>query len=126
MGDIMDKLSKKILDYMVHSSDKPTEKIYWFGGDTPAAETISNAVKYPEAEVDSSIRYLIDLGYLDAHDYYFTMNYRGLKYRHFLREARLDFWKRSILTPILVSFATTILTVNLWPIAWHWLLDLLG
>lgn len=121
----MDKLCKKILNYLIRASDKPTEELYWFGGDTPAAEAISKAVKYPEPEVDSAIRYLIDLGYLDVQSYCFTLNYRGLKYRHFLREEIFIFWKRSILTPIIVSFATTILTATLWPIAWRWLLDLL-
>ena len=58
----------------------------------------------------------------------FRLSYKGVKYKEFEQDKQKMFWRKSVLTPILVSLATTIVTSLLipqLPVLLKWLLSLI-
>ena len=119
-----DKLSNKILKYMQTDSSHPSDTYYDFDEDLDA---IASAVSSDSESVRAAIRYLkrqeyIEYAYSDSGLLlYFYLDHKGIHYREFTWIARKEFLMKSILTPIIVAFLTTLFVNNLWPLIWHWL-----
>lgn len=121
---MLDALSKKVLKYMQTSSDTPSEDLYDFHDDL---EKIAIAVSSDKESVRAAVRYLEENGYIkymgtsDKPVIWFYLDHKGLQSDEFERLELVSFLKKSVFTPIIVAFLTSVLTVNLWP----WILELL-
>lgn len=122
---MLDKLSKKILNYMQTASSSPSDTYYDFDEDLDA---IASAVSTDGESARAAVRYLQELGYIKfAYNrsgdiaIRFYLDHKGLHYREFRWIATKEFWKRSVLTPIIVTVLTTIFLNHLWPTIWRWL-----
>lgn len=95
-----------------------TEDLLSFWGNEPSISLVYDDsknydyTKY-QGEIHSIIKQLVSDGYLEyaQNEYNFTLTQRGLHPYHFQWEACKSFLLRSILVPILVAFATTLLTL---------------
>lgn len=120
---MLDKLSKRIVRYMRTSTDTPGETVYTFDEDLPA---MAKALSRDEGSIRAALRFLEEKGYVVIEDFIFYLDHKGLNRREFVRIEIGNFLLKSILTPIVVAFLTTILTVNLWPQVLHWLQEMLS
>lgn len=120
---MLDKLSNQILDFMLSYSDTPAKICYNFQEDL---DDMAKAFSSDRETVSAALLYLRDSGYI-KYEYShgvlicFYLDHKGLHKREMDKKRRLDFIKRNILTPILVSFLTAALTTSLWPSLLHWL-----
>lgn len=113
---MLDKLSKRILKYMC-TADDPSNTYYDFGGDL---FRIADAVSSDAETVRAAVEYLHATGYIRYQGpvekpYSFLLGHLGLHYRERVRRENAQFFRRNVLTPIFVSFVTSIITVNAWP-----------
>lgn len=95
-----------------------TEDLLSFLGDTYCiclVDDIDKTYDYTkyQGEIHSIIKQLVSDGYLEYgyNEYNFILTQRGLHPYRFQWEACRSFLLRSILVPILVAFATTLLTL---------------
>lgn len=125
---MLDRLSKKILRYMRTASENPSKKHYNFSDDlneiakitASDSETVRAAVRYLE-----KTEYIAYMRTTDGRAVRFYLDHKGLHSKEISWLECLDFFKKSILTPIIVAFLTSILTINLWPALIQWLQTLL-
>lgn len=120
---MLDKLSKRIVRYMQTSTDTPSETVYTFSEDLPA---MAEALSKDEDSIRAALRFLERENYIAVEDFIFYLDHKGLNRHEFDRIEFYDFMRKSILTPIVVAFFTTILTNHLWPKLLHWLQALLS
>lgn len=120
---MLDKLSKRIIRYMRTSTKTPSETVYTFSEDLP---TMAEAVSRDEGSIRAALRYLEGEGYVVIEGFIFYLDHKGLNRREFVRIEVWDFLRKSVFTPIVVAFLTTILTSHLWPQLWRWLQGLLS
>lgn len=95
-----------------------TEDVLAFLGDTYCicrCDDTENVYDYNEykGEINSAIKQLVSDGYLEysINEYHFTLTQKGLHPHQFQWDAFKSFLFTSILVPIGVSFATTLLTL---------------
>lgn len=121
---MLDKLSKKILKHMQTASSHPSDTYYDFDDDL---DTIATSVSSDSESVRAAVRFLNDQGYIkygytqSGHLYCFYLDHKGLHQKELDWIAWKSFLMKSILTPIVVAFLTTLFVNNLWPRIWHWL-----
>lgn len=123
---MMDKTSKLILDKLI-SAGKGTDYICafddaWANQADIVIDDFAKSLNMRTEDVRAAVRKLKQDGWLEYQQVAkqekpagFHLSHAGLNYKEIKRIETIKFIKRSILTPIAVSFATTILTVNLWP-----------
>lgn len=125
---MLDKLSKKILYYMRTDTENPSETYYDFGDDL---DEMAEKISSDSESVRAAIRYLekneyIKFGYTDSeYAIRFYLDHKGLHRKELLWIEFLEFFQKSILTPIIVAFLTSVITINLWTSLLHWLRTLL-
>lgn len=134
----MDKLSRKILKFMRnHGKDTsftcPLDDGWDFEYENMCAfADLVQALQDSEPNILSSIKWLSDNGWVEIETLHsstgdipvaFRLSHKGIHQKEFNRMARIEFWKKSILTPIIVSLATSVIVSSLWPTLWHWLTD---
>lgn len=125
---MLDRLSKKVLYYMQTDTENPSEAYYNFEDDL---DELAKEIGSDSESVRAAIRYLkrneyIEFGRTDSgRAVRFYLDHKGLHRKEFSWIEFLEFFKKSILTPIIVAFLTSIVTVNLWPSIWRWLQSLL-
>lgn len=121
---MLDKLSKKILKYMQTASTNPSESYYDFDDDL---DDIAASVSSDSESVRAAIRFLKDREYIkygytqSGRLYCFYLDHKGLHQKEFSWIGIKGFLMKSILTPIVVAFLTTLFVNYLWPTIWHWL-----
>lgn len=134
----MDKLSKKIMKFM-RTRGKNTEFTCsldenWDYCCDCSLRELSQRIRNSEANTISAIKWLADEGWVEFDLLQdrggeiaigFHLSHKGLRQKEFNRMARIDFLKKSILTPIAVSFATSVIVSSLWPSLLRWLSGLL-
>lgn len=127
----MDKFCKQILIKLNDVDGDPAGKYYDFQEDL---DDLAKKLSVGTETLRSAINYLHDAGLIDYAKSQsgmvmgFRLNYRGVKHKEFSQEDRKNFWKQSVLTPVLVSLATTIVTSLLLPqlpVLLRWLLSLI-
>ena len=122
----MDKLSKKILKYMVKNGKGISYSCSisedWDDYANIGLATLAEAIKADEDTVLAAVEYLTDEGngYLEycnmdaswgPSPIGFRLTHRGLHYKEFEQEAVRTFITQSILTPIVVSAITALITL---------------
>lgn len=122
----MDKLSKKILKYMVKNGKGISYSCSisedWNDYADTSLSALAEAIKADEDTVLAAVEYLTDEGngYLEycnmdaswgPHPIGFRLTHRGLHHKEFEREAVRTFIMQSILTPIVVSAITALITL---------------
>ena len=121
---MLDKLSKRILKHMQTASSHPSDTYYDFDDDLDA---IAAAVSSSSESVRAAVRFLNEQGYIkygytqSGTLYCFYLDHKGLHQKELDRIAGKEFLMKSILTPVVVAFLTTLFINNLWPGIWHWL-----
>lgn len=124
---MLDKLSIKILEYM-NQNENASRKTYDFDDDI---EQIAFAVGSDYEAVRSAVRYLKEQEYIkfilrsNGRADGFYLDHKGLHQKELKALENKDFWRKSILTPILVAFATSLVTVHLLPLILKWLKQML-
>lgn len=121
---MLDKLSKKILKHLQTASSHPSDTYYDFDDDLDA---IATSISSDSESVRAAVRFLnaqgfIKYGYTQSgRTYCFYLDHKGLHQKELNRIAVKEFLMKSILTPIVVAFLTTLFINNLWPGIWQWL-----
>lgn len=119
---MLDKLSRQIISYMIEH-DKESGGFYAFDEDL---DIMAESLSVDSEDARAALRYLESKAYVKIEGYTFFLEHRGRRKKEINRLETIDFLLKSILTPIVVAFLTTILTVNLWPRVLHWLQELLS
>lgn len=91
----MDKLSKKVLEYMNHHTEDPSSSIYDFGEDL---NNMAKDLAVGTEDLRGTIRYLEELQFITFHDsngrvIWFSLDHRGLHWKEFRWEERLNYLK---------------------------------
>lgn len=124
---MLDKLSNQILDFMLSSTNNPSTTRYNFDSDL---KLIAENTKSDKDAIRLAVAYLKENGfikYLYAGDkaVFFFLDHKGLHKNEMQKMELLLFIKKSILTPIIVAFITSLATPSLWSALLHWLQKML-
>lgn len=104
---MLDKQSKKVLKAVIKNIDE-----LW---NTKCPILLEKHIpQYNAEEIENSLMYLDELGYIsclraEATVWRIALNYEGEKYFEFALIEFFDFFKKSIITPIIVATLTTLL-----------------
>lgn len=117
------KLSEDILEFMLSCSDTPARISFDFYDDI---DEIAKALSSDRETILIEIEDLEKNGFIKYEQYNgrqsgFYLSHKGLHKKEFDKRAKMDFVKKSILTPIFVAFVTSIITTSLWPSLLNWL-----
>lgn len=120
----MDSTSKLILQKL-RDSNKGTEYVcafnyVWENHADVVIDDFAASLHLPTEDVRAAVRFLKGKGLLEyqignGKEVGFHLSHAGLRFDEIKRDETIHFIKTSILTPILVAFLTTVITVNLWP-----------
>lgn len=125
---MLDKLSKQLLNFMLHDSDAPSKKMYNFGKDLKHLavvhgtdpETIRAAVRNLESE--NYVKYVRDQ---NGKVFFFMLDHKGLHFQEYQMIEWQEYLKKSVFTPITVTILTTI-ALHWLPTLLRWILTLLA
>lgn len=112
---MLDKQSRKVLDSFL-ALDAQQKDYYDAFFDS---EEISKHSGLPEKEIERCFHFLLEEGLIiglsdqSGHACDFGLTQKGRFYSEFQRIEKLEFFKKSILCPILVSVVTTLITMFL-------------
>ena len=113
----MEKESKKMLKYMLENPIcEDGYCMLWDFYDAYCEET-----GYSEQRVMACMRYLESKGYIrycqnqNGTDVGFELEHKAYQRRALQREVVLEFLIKSVVVPVFVSFATTIVLTHVWP-----------
>lgn len=101
----LDTLSKKVLTYM----QKEPQNIYYFQFDL---DQMANSLSADTEALRAAVRYLEENGFIkyqrttSGHTLGFYLDHKGLHYEELSKIEKIDFLKKSVLVPILVTMAT--------------------
>lgn len=90
--------------------------------------TVNYVLESSDADGDAlfeSLCRLDEIGFIrfDSHNYSFALCEPGRNYREYAGIASREFWRKSVLTPVFVSLATTLITGAIqswWPQIQEW------